>query len=262
MFRHLTDPGRQHGLARTLDRGRPTSGAVRATRSRPAGRTCSSLIATLLVGIPLLVSASGGGPVHAASAAGPPALDTGTVRFSLVPGGSEARYRLRIRMLGQAPTESVCSTRAVTGDIFLGPDGAVVGDLSTIVVDQRTLQCTAPVRDSMVQSTLDTQNYPTARFAVREAPGLPVPLPLGGQTTFQFVGDQTVRGVTRPATYPTTASFTEQEAHGLASTLLRMSDYGIRAPRIGPLVSVDDDMTVELDFGATISTATGDQDGL
>ena len=222
----------------------------RPSHCRPVLLVATLISAGLLV-TGLEIRPAAAAPAAAAPAAAASAAD-GLTHLSLIPNGSEARYRVGLRMMGQPPSESICSTRAVTGEIVLGPDGAVVAEASRIVVDQRSLRCNAPLRDSNAQSMLETDRYPTAEFVVREAPGLPFPLPSEGQASFTLVGDQTQHGVTNPGTYQVTATFGAGEVAGLGTTQVRMTDFGMTPPRIGPLMSVDDRQTVELDFRAAV----------
>lgn len=181
------------------------------------------------------------------------------LKLSLVPGASEARYRIRVRVLGGAPREGVCSTRDVGGELVFDPaSGAVIPELSMIVIDQRSLRCTQPLRESNVHNLLQTAQYPFAELLVRETPGLPVPFPTEGAVAFQMVGDQTVRGVTRPTVADANATFVGAETGGLAIAPMKMTDFGITPPSIGPLMQVQDDMVVELDFRAASVLVVGD----
>jgi len=192
----------------------------------------------------------GGAPITASAADSP----DGLIHLALKPGESEARYIMSVKTLGQAAKPAACATRSVTGEIVLGPDGSVMTDLSKIVVDQRTLKCQAPLRDNMAQSLLQTAQHPMAEFQVKGAPGLGVPLPTG-DTTFQLSGDQSVRGVSQPTTYDTTANLTPDALTGLAHTTLKMTSFGITPPSIGPLIQVSDDMVAEVDLKATVGGA-------
>ncbi len=211
----------------------------------------------------LLLPFSGGAPTIA-SAAAPiptdgairPLQADGLTRLALIPGESEARYIMTIQTLGQAPKQAACSTRAVTGEIVLAPDGSVVSEMSKIVLDQRTLKCAAPLRDQQAQNLLQTAQHPMAEFVVKSAPGLSVPLPTG-ETAFQLVGDQSVRGLVRPNAYDTVASLTPEGMTGTARTTFKMSTFGIKAPSIGPLLQVSDDMIAEVDLKALIAPAAG-----
>jgi len=161
---------------------------------------------------------------------------------------------MNIRTLGQPPRKSACATRDVTGEIVLTPDGAVVSDMSKVTADMRTLHCQAPLRDNMAQSLLETQKYPYAIFTFEQAPGLTVPLPTG-DTMLQFIGQQFVHGVTRHAEYTTAATFGGSEMTGHAATDYKMTTFNLKPPQIGPLLQVEDDMTVEFDFRASVNGA-------
>ena len=183
-----------------------------------------------------------------ASPAAPPTTPSdGMVRLSMVPGDNEARLVMRIRRLGQPEQQAPCATRSVMGDIVMTPDGAIASDLSKIVIDMQSLKCSPPLRDANAQALLETQKYPTAVFTFEQAPGLTVPLPVGA-SPLQFIGQQTVRGVTQPAQYDTTSTFGPSDITGRAQSEQRMTSYGIRPPSIGPLLQVQDMMRVELDF--------------
>jgi polyisoprenoid-binding protein YceI len=234
-----------------MQRSIPSIGSGRAGRAR-------ALLAAAIAAS-VLLPFSGGAPTIA-SAAAPPSTDLvaraaespdGLIHLALTPGESEARYIMTVKTLGQAPKTPACSTRQVTGEIVLAPDGSIVAELSKIVVDQRTLKCQAPLSDSRAQNLLQTAQHPMAEFAAKSSPGLGVPLPTG-DVVFQLVGDQTVKGVTRPTTYESTATLTADTMVGKARTTLKMTDFGITPPSIGPLVQVSDEMVAEVDIKASI----------
>jgi hypothetical protein len=183
-----------------------------------------------------------------------PRASAGT-RLTTIPETSEVRYRLRAQVIAQPPEDVICITHAVTGDVVIGPEGTIVPDQSHFLVDQRTMQCNSARANSLVQRTLDTSTHPMTEFMIREAPGLPIPLPNWGDVAFQFVGDQKVRTTTRPLTFDVTATFTEQGMTGLAVARTRLTDYGLKPPGLGPLLRVDDNLTVEISFQAVAADA-------
>jgi hypothetical protein len=231
-----------------------THSSARVARTRP-GR---ALVAAALAASMLLPFS--GGPASVASAApAVPAADLvraespdGLIHMALTPGANEARYIMMLSFLGQAPKPAACVTRAVTGEVVMNPDGAVVPELSKISVDQRTLYCQSPLSASRAQNLLQTAQHPMAEFVVQSAPGLGAPLP-NGDTAFQFVGEQTVKGQTQPTTYETTANLTPDVLTGKARATLRMTSFGITPPNLG-IAQVSDDMTVEIDLNAAIGT--------
>ena len=125
--------------------------------------------------------------------------------------GTKARYKVREQLAGISfPSDAVGTTEAVTGTLVLNPDGSFDTAQSKLTVDLRTLKSDQQMRDGYIQrSTLETEKYPTIEFVPRRAVGLPVPLPAGmqAQAGFQLVGDLTLHGVTKEATWNVVATF-------------------------------------------------------
>jgi polyisoprenoid-binding protein YceI len=240
----------------TAPAARQTAPAQHAARTRSRAVLSAAIAASLL--LPFAGSsatiASASAPLATAAAVRAESAD-GLLHIGLIPGESEARYIMTITTLGQPPKQAACATRAVTGEIVLNPDGSVVSELSKIVVDQRTLKCAAPLRDQQAQNLLQTAQHPLATFMITSTPGIGLPLP-EGDAAFQLVGEQTVRGVTQPATYETTATFKPDMMTGKSRTTLPMSSFGIKPPSIGPLLQVSDEMIAEVDIKAMIGTPT------
>jgi polyisoprenoid-binding protein YceI len=79
---------------------------------------------------------------------------------------------------------------------------------------------------------------------------LPTPLPTSGQVAFQLDGDLTVHGVTKPVSWQVTAQFDGSNVSGSATTNVNISDFGMTPPRAGPVLSIQDGLTLELAFNA------------
>ena len=79
--------------------------------------------------------------------------------------------------------------------------------------------------------------------------------PTSGQATFQLLGDLTVRGVTRPVTWDVTATFTPQEVTGQAKTTFTFADFEIEKPGVALILSIEDQVGLELDFRAAPAAA-------
>jgi polyisoprenoid-binding protein YceI len=182
-----------------------------------------------------------------------------TTRVDLVPGGGEARYRAQEVLSGRGANEAVGRTSDVSGLIHLDADGTILAGQSRITVDLRTLQSDSSMRDNYIKrSTLQVGEFPTADFVLTAAPGLPIPLPTSGSAAFELVGDLTVHGVTRPATWQATATFAERDVTGTATTTVLMTDFGMTPPRVGSVVSIEDAVRLELDVRATVAPSLAD----
>jgi polyisoprenoid-binding protein YceI len=234
--------------ARLLPRARQdtpsTPISARRSRRSVAKRAIVAFAAVMALGLPIVAATP-----DAARAA---ESTDGLIHFTFAPGASEARYVMRLRTLGQPPKQAVCRTRDVSGELVLTTESTVVPELSRMTVDQRSLKCEAPLRNEMAQQIMQTAQHPTSTFIAQSAPGLPVPLTPGTQS-YQMIGDQIVRGVTKSVTYDTTGTSTMESFEGTSRTVLKMSDFGITPPSLGPLLSVDDEMIAEVDMKASIS---------
>ncbi|HEV8617542.1 MAG TPA: YceI family protein [Methylomirabilota bacterium] len=193
-----------------------------------------------LVGVP---AAMGARPASAQA--------TGSVRYTVVPERSEARYRVREQLVGVTlPNDAVGTTHAVAGAITFDALGGVVSSQSRFTVDLRTLTSDEPRRDNFLRrNTLQTDRYPLAVFVPTEVRGLQFPLPQTGTATFEMTGDFTIRETTRRTTWQASATFKGAEVDVRADTAVRFADLGLEIPRVRVVLSVEDNIRLELDLG-------------
>lgn len=167
-----------------------------------------------------------------------------------VADGSEARYRVR-EQLAQlpAPSDAVGETQSVSGTIAVMPDGTIMSDQSKILVDLRTLKSDQDRRDRFIgDNVLQVNQYPMAEFVPTAVRGLPLPIPTTGNVDLEIDGDMTVRGVTKPVTWQVSATAAGQEVSGLATTAVKFGDFGMSQPRVASVLSVEDNIRLELDL--------------
>lgn len=189
---------------------------------------------------------SGGALAQSASGEEPAA---GAVRFVLGEG-SEARYRVREQLAGlEFPNDAVGATSQVTGQVVLDGNGAVVAASSRFDVDLASLKTDQDRRDNYVRrNTLETEQYPTAVLVPTEIRGLASPLPTSGAHSFELVGDLTIHGVTTSSVWNVDAVFGEGTITGTARTEFTFEEHGIQKPRLARVLSVADQIRLELDF--------------
>ena len=170
--------------------------------------------------------------------------------------GSLARYRVNETLARMnTPQDAVGETADVSGVIHFDADGMVFADQSRITVDLRTLESDSDRRDNYVRTnTFETSQHPNADFVPKETEGLPWPLPSSGEVTFKLKGDMTLHGVTSPLTWDVTAQFGEEKATCQASTSFTFDTFDLDVPRLAFILSVEDNIRVELDFTASVST--------
>ena len=168
--------------------------------------------------------------------------------------GSVARYRVGEELARvSVPRDAVGETPDVAGAIVFGADGSVQPG-SKIVVDLRTLRSDEARRDGFLrQNSLESNRFPLAQFAIREVSGLSWPLPESGDAAFQLHGDMTLHGVTAPLTWDVVASFGPDGVTGQATTRFKFGDFDMSKPSLFFIISVEDDMRLEVDFNAAVT---------
>jgi polyisoprenoid-binding protein YceI len=172
------------------------------------------------------------------------------IRLVPAPDGNEARYRVGEQLANvDLPGDAVGRTTAITGALVLEPDGRIVKEESKFVIDLRTLQSDAQMRDRYIQrNTLETAQYPHAEFVPTGFRGLPTPLPTSGEVSLQVTGDLTVRGVTKPVTWAVTLRPAATVYSGTATTTFAFTEFQMTKPRVARVLSVNDSIRLEYDF--------------
>ena len=169
--------------------------------------------------------------------------------------GTTARYIIGEQLANRdLPNDAIGETSNVSGSIVFDADGRVLPELSTLVVDVSTLTSDSIRRDNYLRgNSLETATYPEARFVVNDVAGLPWPLPNSGRATFTLAGDFTVRDVTRPVNWEVDAEFGPRIV-GQAVTDFTFDDFEMSKPRLAFILSLNDEIRLELDFTASVDT--------
>ena len=175
------------------------------------------------------------------------------VRYETGATGNAARYRVRERLAGKTlDNDAVGETTALTGVITVDGRGQVVADSSQFVATVSGLTSDEVRRDRYVRNRiLVTDSFPTTRFQATGARGLAVPLPTAGTAAFELLGNLTVKGVTRPATWQVTATVQGDQLTGRAVTRFTFADFQLLQPKVSILLGVADTIALEYDFAMT-----------
>ena len=169
--------------------------------------------------------------------------------------GSKAVYRINEQLARRdLPNDAVGTTSEIEGQIAFSDDGTVDAERSKITVGVRSLRSDSDRRDSYIQrNSLESNQYPEVTIDVTEIRGLSWPLPTSGEASFEMIGDLTIRDQTRSATWETTATFSGGGVDGLAKTVVTFEQYGMTKPRVAIVLSVVDEIRLEINFVATVS---------
>ena len=182
-------------------------------------------------------------------------ISTGGVTIE-IGDGSVARYLVREELVRRnLPNDAVGETTDVSGSIVFSADGTVQPGRSGIVIDMRTLRSDEFRRDNFLRErSLESDKFPLAEFAIHETPGLPWPLPESGEVAFQLKGDMTLHGVTSQLTWDVVAEFNSGTLTGQAKTRFTFDRFDIVKPSLFFILSVEDDIRLELDFTASYTS--------
>jgi polyisoprenoid-binding protein YceI len=154
-------------------------------------------------------------------------------------------YRVREQLsFLSAPSEAVGRTTAVSGTLRIAANQV---EAAEIQADLRQLASDQSRRDNAIRDRgLESDRFPMAIFELGSPIALPAAPVQGREVTIEGRGRLTVHGVTREVTLPLRGRW-DGDAIRMAGRLpLHLSDYAIEPPRFGPVVSIEDNATIEL----------------
>ena len=165
---------------------------------------------------------------------------------------TRARYLIREELINvELPFDATGETTEITGAFTFTADGAVVPDGSRLVLNAASLKSDDENRDNYLsRNAIMTGTYPEIIFVATDVVGLEWPLPASGDAEFTIVGDLTVRDVTRPVEWATTATFADNTVAGVARTNFTFGEFEMEVPSLYFIVSLEDNIRLEFDFVA------------
>ncbi len=180
------------------------------------------------------------------------AAKDGFVSISLT-DTTTARYLIRERLARlELPNDAVGETKEVTGNILFNSQGSVQNS-SQFTVNVKSLVSDESRRDRYVRNnTLKTGMYPEVYFKLLEVKDLGWPIPSEGSHQFSLIGDITIMDVTRSITWDAEVIFSEQSLTGVARATILFEDFAITKPSLSFILSVADEIRLELDLSASI----------
>jgi len=170
---------------------------------------------------------------------------------------STARYIIREQLARlDLPNDAIGQTSDVSGMIRFDASGEILQD-SVFTVNVSSLTSDEARRDRYLKSrALESDQYPTVKFAINEVKGLPWPLPTSGAHTFDLIGDLTIKEVTKPVIWRTVVEFASDKIVGNASVTITFEEFDMRKPRFAFIISVAEEFKLELNFSGRVLTTT------
>ena len=225
----------------------------------------SSMLRSILVTVAIASFIVGqGGPAPLVISAQSPA---GPTRFEILKG-TRASYRVREQLAGvDFFNDAVGVTEAVEGALLIKPDGTIDASQSRLTLDLRTFSTDQERRDNYLRNSIfEVAKFPQAVFVARTITGSPwlsadakPPFIVG----FQLLGDMTLHGITKSLSWKVVVTHNTPKGlvEGKAMTSFPFSTFGLTKPAFAFLLSVEDNIRLEIDFKMTSSAALSDVSG-
>ncbi len=206
-------------------------------------------------------------PVPTATAVPSASADTevitadGSRRFVIVPEESTASYIVHEEFFSGAlakyginvgNAEVTGSTQEVSGELQLllndeqseFVSGQFTVDISTLATDRSQ-------RDGWIRdNALESNKYPIAAFTATGVEGAPATYAEGEEVSFKLTGDLLVRDITQPVTFDVTATVTGDTLTAVATTAMKISDFGFSPPSFANTLTVADDLVIRVEIVA------------
>jgi polyisoprenoid-binding protein YceI len=180
----------------------------------------------------------------------PAAAPDGATVYQIDGEKSEARYKAEQKLVGIGANEAVGKTKAIIGQILFDDNGMPIA-CSRFDIDLRTLESGEPLRDNNLHNIgIESDKFPLATFIETSVEGLDQPLTDGQEASVRLVGTLTVHNVTKVVAWDAKLKEDGDTLTGSATTKVKMSDFDISPPTQGPVLSIDDTITLEIDVSA------------
>ena len=196
---------------------------------------------------------------------------SGETRFEIIEG-TRVFYRVREQLVGISfLNDAVGVSEGISGAIVVDVDGMVDVSQSRLVLDLATFSSDQARRDNFIRTRVFeiaqargcrpdcVLHEPEAVFIPRMSSNSPLP-PDDVETSFPIVGfelsgDLTLHGVTKEITWQVFATYNSNAGivEGKAQTMFTFSMFDLTKPDLSFLLTVEDEIRIEIDFKATIS---------
>lgn len=172
--------------------------------------------------------------------------------YTVVSEESTASYTAMEELASVGANEVVGTTNAIIGSILFDEAGTPLS-CSNFAVDMRTMVTDENRRDNYLRSnTLESDTFPFATFVVSSIDGLDGPVEDGETVTATLVGDLTLHGVTQQVAWDAEFTRDGDTLTGTASYTFLIEEYDMEKPIVGPVVSIDDEVTLNISLTATL----------
>jgi polyisoprenoid-binding protein YceI len=171
--------------------------------------------------------------------------------FAILADRSEAAYFADEKLASlPIPSTAKGATNQITGQFHLQEAGLDPSKESKFVVDLRRLTSNESRRDQRVQEALQTSRFPNATFVAKSLSGPVASLNPSTDTELKLTGMLEIRGVQKEVTWDVKAKRDGNVVTALATVNFKFAEFGVPVPNIAGFVSVEDDVTLQIQITA------------
>ena len=168
-----------------------------------------------------------------------------------------ANYRVKEQLARlPSPIEAVGFTDDITGGIFINSDGKPISN-SILKINLSKLKSDESKRDNYLRSnSLETNKFPYAEFKIKNIIGLDPEKLISTDVKsldFQLIGDLSIHGVTNEKSWNINATYDQGTLKGKGNISFPFSDFNMDIPKLFFIVSVEDKITLEIEFEASLN---------
>ena len=194
-------------------------------------------------------------PTSVASAAPAPAAGTGQ-RFEVPSGAARATIRIREQLINwSVPDDAILTLDDVRGSFAIRDDGTF-DPASALRAELASLKSDDFRRASAARETMYADRFPIVEFRPTRTLDLPLPLGSSGTWEFRMLGALTVNGVERELEWQAVAERQASRLTATARTSFPFGHFGMEVPRRGPVLSIVDEVRLEVALSATAVAGT------
>jgi polyisoprenoid-binding protein YceI len=173
--------------------------------------------------------------------------------FRVIPERSEAAYFADETLARLAvPSTAKGATNEIEGEFYLSEDGLALaeGATSRFTVQLANLESGEGMRDNRVRGALEVERFPSATFTVSSVSGYDASIPAGEEQTLELTGILDLHGVQKEVTWDVLARREGDVFTALATVNFLYADFNIPLLNIGGFVSVEEDVTLQVQIVA------------
>jgi len=186
-----------------------------------------------------------------ADTAGEPPSDVQA--FRIIPERSEAAYFADEKLARlPLPSKAKGATNEIEGTFYLTEDGAALAPepLSRFTVNVASITSDEAMRDNRMRGALEVDRFPTATFVASSVTGYDPSISEGQEQSLKLTGTLELHGVQREVTWDVKARRDGDVFTALATLSMRFDDFNIPVPNIAGFVSVEEDVTLQVQIVA------------